>query len=398
MKKYLIHHPWKIIEDQFHPDFNKVSESIFSLGNGRFGGRGNFEEGYGGQTLLGNYVGGVYYPDKTRVGWWKNGYPEYFAKVLNAPNWLPVEITVGGVKLDLATCEILKFKRTLDMQHGILKREYRIKLTNGAIINAKWSRFISMANDELAMISLDFKIENFEGPVIIKSYIDGDVRNEDANYDEFFWKEIGSMQVEKHSVLSMETRKTGFVVTTGQSLSVKSNDKKIPSKKFQTENHQVGSVRQFNLKDGQSFSLEKYVSVISSLMHPQADHLTITNKNLDYAISEGVEKLKSAHAKTWKEKWDWGDVIIEGDVAAQQGIRFNIFQLNQTYTGEDDRLNIGPKGFTGEKIRRINLLGYRGLLLALLFKHSRQPCWEKPGKIPSQPFAKGHRKCRKIRI
>ncbi|NND95673.1 MAG: glycoside hydrolase family 65 protein, partial [Flavobacteriales bacterium] len=37
------------------------------------------------------------------------------------------------------------------------------------------------------------------------------------------------------------------------------------------------------------------------------------------------------------------------DVSAQQGIRFNIFQMNQTYTGEDERLNIGPKGFTGEK-------------------------------------------------
>ncbi|HKX86792.1 MAG TPA: glycosyl hydrolase family 65 protein, partial [Flavobacterium sp.] len=31
------------------------------------------------------------------------------------------------------------------------------------------------------------------------------------------------------------------------------------------------------------------------------------------------------------------------------GIRFNIFQLNQTYLGKDSRLNIGPKGFTGEK-------------------------------------------------
>jgi len=41
--------------------------------------------------------------------------------------------------------------------------------------------------------------------------------------------------------------------------------------------------------------------------------------------------------------------VIEGDASAQQGIRFNIFQLNQTYTGEDARLNIGPKGFTGEK-------------------------------------------------
>lgn len=43
------------------------------------------------------------------------------------------------------------------------------------------------------------------------------------------------------------------------------------------------------------------------------------------------------------------DITIEGDVKAQQGIRFNIFQLNQTYLGKDDRLNIGPKGFTGEK-------------------------------------------------
>ena len=30
-------------------------------------------------------------------------------------------------------------------------------------------------------------------------------------------------------------------------------------------------------------------------------------------------------------------------------IRFNIFQLNQTYLGRDTSLNIGPKGFTGEK-------------------------------------------------
>ncbi len=54
-------------------------------------------------------------------------------------------------------------------------------------------------------------------------------------------------------------------------------------------------------------------------------------------------------AKAWAEIWKWSDIVIEGDVAAQQGIRFNIFQLYQTYTGEDARLNIGPKGFTGEK-------------------------------------------------
>ena len=45
----------------------------------------------------------------------------------------------------------------------------------------------------------------------------------------------------------------------------------------------------------------------------------------------------------------YADVRIEGDDDSQQGIRFNIFQLYQTYTGKDPRLNIGPKGFTGER-------------------------------------------------
>ena len=74
---------WKIIERGFDPSKQKQAESIFSIGNGSFGQRANFEEKYSGDSLQGSYVGGVYYPDKTRVGWWKNGYPEYFAKVLN---------------------------------------------------------------------------------------------------------------------------------------------------------------------------------------------------------------------------------------------------------------------------------------------------------------------------
>ena len=59
--------------------------------------------------------------------------------------------------------------------------------------------------------------------------------------------------------------------------------------------------------------------------------------------------LKAEHEKAWEEIWALGDIEIEGDVEAQQAIRFNIFHLNQTYRGDDARLNVGPKGFTGEK-------------------------------------------------
>ncbi len=75
--------PWKVTEKGLDDTANRASESIFSVGNGRFGLRANFEEKYSGDSLSGPSVGGVYYPDRTKVGWWKNGYPETFAKVLN---------------------------------------------------------------------------------------------------------------------------------------------------------------------------------------------------------------------------------------------------------------------------------------------------------------------------
>ena len=60
---------WSIIEEGFDPNTVKSSESLFSIGNGAMGQRANFEEHYSGKTFQGSYIAGVYYPDKTRVGW-----------------------------------------------------------------------------------------------------------------------------------------------------------------------------------------------------------------------------------------------------------------------------------------------------------------------------------------
>ena len=32
------------------------------------------EEGFSGDSHTGTYIAGIWFPDKTRVGWWKNGY------------------------------------------------------------------------------------------------------------------------------------------------------------------------------------------------------------------------------------------------------------------------------------------------------------------------------------
>ena len=87
MKKFLKVDEWNIIEEGFHADNLRASESIFSLGNGRFGQRGHFEESYSSDSLQGSYVAGITFLDRTRVGWWKNGYPRFFSRIPNTPDW-----------------------------------------------------------------------------------------------------------------------------------------------------------------------------------------------------------------------------------------------------------------------------------------------------------------------
>jgi len=350
MKDYIAVDEWKIIEEGFNPHHNKISESIFSLGNGRMGQRANFEEAYTGETLQGNYVAGVYYPDKTRVGWWKNGYPEYFAKVLNAANWIGIDINIDGETLDLAKCEVLQFRRELNMQDGYLKRNFTAKTAGGKIVEVEATRFCSMADDEAGAIKYTITPKNFTGHLTITPFIDGDVINKDSNYDEKFWDEVKKESWNDGGFVQLRTKKTGFEVATGMLIRVFQGDEAVKlNTQAVTKEKYIAAKFKLSATEGQSISIIKYAANLSSQNYPATDLPAKLKDTLSRISTKGFDTMLAEQAAAWAEKWKMNDIIIEGDASAQQAIRFNIFQLNQTYTGEDDRLNIGPKGFTGEK-------------------------------------------------
>jgi len=342
---------WSIIEEGFTADHVTASESIFSLGNGAMGQRANFEEFYSGDTFQGSYIGGIYYPDKTRVGWWKNGYPEYFAKVLNAPNWIGIDLVINGAILDLNTCEITDFSRELNMKEGWLKRSFTAKLPSGDQVKVIAERFLSLTLNEVGAINYEIKAVNFSGNIEAIPYVDAGISNEDTNYDELFWS-VGDAKFYDHgaSILST-TLKTGFEVCTGFEVSFEKNGSKIQDLEGeqQVSEKRVGLAYSIDVAQGDQINILKFGGYVQSMNHNSGE-LTITSKNvLDNASQIGYAQLKHDQIKAWAKVWETADITIEGDVKAQQAIRFNIFQLNQTYSGEDHRLNIGPKGFTGEK-------------------------------------------------
>ncbi|MCW3785620.1 family 65 glycosyl hydrolase domain-containing protein [Plebeiibacterium sediminum] len=350
MKKYLKYDEWCIIEEGFNPANHQASESIFSIGNGKMGQRANFEEKYSGESLQGSYVAGVYYPDKTRVGWWKNGYPEYFAKVLNSPNWIGINVTIDGFELDLYKCKVDNFTRTLNMKEGFLLREFEATLENDKKISVKAKRFVSMADTENGAIRYSITPINFSGKISFTPYIDGDIENEDSNYDEKFWNILDVQAEDGSAYLESQTKKSDFRCGFAMKYIVKLNEKVVkPNAEVIQLNKWVGNQIEIEVKEGETACIEKFAGVTSSLNYATDALKSQAEELASFACHKGFDKLFEDHKQKWSEKWIHSDIKIKGDIAAQQAIRFNIFHLNQTYTGEDERLNVGPKGFTGEK-------------------------------------------------
>ncbi|MBR77716.1 MAG: family 65 glycosyl hydrolase [Flavobacteriales bacterium] len=341
---------WKIIEHNFDSSKQEAAESIFSIGNGAFGQRANFEEKYSGKSLKGSYVGGIYYPDKTKVGWWKNGYPKYFAKVLNSCNWIGINIEVNEQQLDLAICQVDSFYRELDMYRGILTRKFVCSFNDGKKIEVESVRFCSMDDDEIGAISYSITPVNFSGQVKFTPYLDFNVRNKDSNHNEMFWEERVKKAYDNKGVVCASTKITNFQVAVAMHYSFQKNHDEVNIKADKIEKElYVSNCFEINLEKGSKYTLFKYVSILSNLSDSELSLTDLAILKVNEAKKYGFKKLLCNHEQSWQKIWENADVIIEGDLKAQQAIRFNIFQLYQTYTGKNPKLNIGPKGFTGEK-------------------------------------------------
>lgn len=353
MKRLFEVNEWKIIETKLNKDEFRLAESMVSLGNGHMGMRGNFEEKYSGDFHRGSYVAGVWFPDKTRVGWWKNGYPNYFGKVINSTNFIGINLLIDGEELDLFTADVKEFYRELDMQHGVLTRKFTV-LHDEKETEIEVIRFISVVKKELAVINYSVTPKNYQGNITFIPYLDGDIRNEDSNYDEDFWTEISRNVGSYTGSLVMRTKENPFgaprfQVATTMNVTVQTEQAEIVSVSTNEKLEYVDNTILIKVPQGETVSLVKYVAVTTDRDYDQSELVSRGKQIVDEAVGKGFDAELRNHKSGWLKRWEIADVEINGDAEAQQGIRFNLFQLFATYYGEDERLNIGPKGFTGEK-------------------------------------------------
>ncbi|OAB28126.1 Trehalose and maltose hydrolase (possible phosphorylase) [Flavobacterium fryxellicola] len=77
------------------------------------------------------------------------------------------------------------------------------------------------------------------------------------------------------------------------------------------------------------------------------DPLNESERQPIYALQEGIDKLLKRHKQAWVELWNTGDIQIEGDLDAQQRVRFALYNL-YSYIRADTRQSIAPMGLSSQ--------------------------------------------------
>jgi maltose phosphorylase len=336
--------PWKIIEEGFEPDKNMVSESIFSLGNEYMGIRGYAEEGISCNSLLGSYFNGVYENARELKNTSYKGIVKRTHFMINAVDWLYTRIELDGEQLETSAADIDGFTRVLDMQDGTLKREFIWNTKTGKSIKITFTRFVSMENPNAGFQCIEFEPINFSGEIHTEFGLDFSTVHQASNY--CYWKESDKKSEDDIAAIVCSTITTGMRIFSGFKLICN----RPIEKKLHTKDKYIGFQCVVPLVKAEKSTIIKSVTNIVEKDEAvsndslRAIGMAMTSEQADV----GFENALSDQEAYWKRIWNNFDVQIGDDPKRQQGIRYCIFQLQQTYHGLNPKNNIGAKGLTGE--------------------------------------------------
>lgn len=331
--KYFSIDPWKIIEEGFDPQYSRVAESVFSLGNEYMGVRGFFEEGYSGETLTGSYFNGVY--SSTILG--EDGYKGTVNEtdfMVNAVNWLAAGLYVDQEKLDIRTADISGYRRVLDMRNGLLSRSFVWTTESGKATELLFERFLSMQEIHLGAQRITAIPLNYEGVVEISMEADFGITHQMYG-NKNHWHVLGMDAETAFFEIEAEVAENKMYLYSGSCFTC---DGEFTELDYQ-EDKKIGKRFYICGKKGQQVSISR---------------VAWNDQSRDAKEKRGIIKqvtfdgLLGKNMTWWNEIWKNSDIMIEGDQENQQGIRYCIFQMMQTYHGAQPGNNIGAKGLTGE--------------------------------------------------
>lgn len=328
-----------------------LNETLFHNANGYIGVRGNFEEGYGEgrETIRGQYINGFYNSYKINPEEWHVGFLKEKHTMVNVFDTQTMKLFLEEEQVDLFSGRTEEFKRSLDMNKGITRREFVWESARGKRVKIEITRLVSFEMLPLFLIEYRICPLNFSGKGKMVSGQYGNV----SNY--FNAKDSRVAAEKRHHVMVEQVEQLPDNTGLLSSVTVNSHLKACCAVRHLCTDGTVQTMRSVDggletdlelmLKEGEWTDIRKYTILCDSRRYadPRREALAF----LEEACKNSATYWYQAQEAYLKDFWEHSAIEIKGDEELNLSLHYNLYGLIQS-AGKDSFCSIGAKGLSGE--------------------------------------------------
>ena len=353
--------PWALRETAYSGADLGTTESLFAVGNGYLGMRGNPEEGRE-ASVHGTFVNGFHETWAIRHAEEAYGFARTGQTIVNVPDAKVMKLYVDDEPLLLATADLEHYERTLDFKEGVLRRELVWRTPSGKRVHITSKRMVSFSQRHLALMSIEITMLEGDAPVVVSSQI----LNRQDGHDEYhvrahamggsfdprkaaaFEGRVLEPQLNWYSdrrmILGYRCMNSQMTIAVGADHTIQTEN---PFEELNSSDDDYAKkVYRVHASEGQSITIHKVVSYHTSRGVPVRELIDRVRRTLDRVRDHGIDCFENEQRHWLAEFWSASDVEIDADPAIQQAVRWNLFQLAQA-TARSDQLGVAAKGVTG---------------------------------------------------
>jgi alpha,alpha-trehalose phosphorylase len=355
-------HPWQLTEAVYSTRDLGVTESLFAVGNGYLGMRGNVEEGRETHTH-GTFINGFHERWRIRHAEEAFGFARVGQTIVNVPDNKTIKLYVDDEPLLLSVADLEEYERTLDFRAGLLRREVIWRTPGGKRVKVSSTRMVSFTQRHLAIMTFEVTMLDQEAPVVISSQ----TLNRQDGKDEYYVRAAAMgagvdprrAEAFEHRVLTPQTHwskenrillgyrcaDSGMTLAVGVDHDIQT-DNSYNQLIFDDED--TGKmVFRVQAQPGVPLKIIKSASYHTSRGVPVRELVDRCRRTLDRVREQGIELHHDAQREWLDAFWERSDVVVVGHPAIQQAIRWNLYQAAQA-TARSEQFGVPAKGVTGD--------------------------------------------------
>ncbi len=345
---------WNIESNRFDIKKLQLEESLFSLGNGYLGIRGNLEEldkevmeSFSVSSVRGTYINAFY--DDVEIPYAEKGfaYPQTSQKMLNLTDTQTIKIFLGDELFTPFKGKIIDYHRTLYLKRGYAERVIHYRSPLGKEVKLTFKRIVSFKYQELFFQEVTITPINYFGPVKIVSTVNGEIENYvDKSDPRVAQGHAKRLHIKNHHIVE----DYGII----ESVTEQSNLSVLALSQTKVNGAFLDSIRWENKQIVSTYHLDLIHPITINKRSIYLDSIRYEDNLLEKALSrfKEIKDLPFDDLVKYQESYltDYfnnSDIRITGNSDLQLGIRFNLYHLIQS-VGRDKYSNIAAKGLSGE--------------------------------------------------